>query len=225
MEKPIVISVGGSLIVPKDIDLKFLQEFKTLILRHIEEGKRFVVITGGGNTARVYQDAVRNEASSENLDWIGIAATQMNADLLQSLFGSVAHWKVVQDPTAKVDFKEKILFAGGWKPGWSSDYCAVALAKNLGAETVINLSNIDYVYDKDPREFPDAKKIEDITWKEFRKIIPAKWDPGLHSPFDPVASELAEKAGLEVVVMNGKKLENLDLLLSQKKFIGTRIRL
>ena len=115
------------------------------------------------------------------------------------------------------------MVAAGWKPGWSTDYIAVLLAKRFKARKLVNLSNIDYVYTADPRTNPEAKKTEYIKWSEFRKIIPKKWNPGLSSPFDPVASKEAEKIGLEVAIINGKKLGELDNFLNDKKFVGTLI--
>ncbi len=221
----IIISLGGSLIVPDAIDTDFVKKFKELIVKHIEAGKRFVLITGGGRTARVYIEGARAIApiSMDNADWIGIAATYINAELLHSVFADIAHPHIITNPTEHIDFKEKILIGAGWKPGFSSDMDAVLIAKNLGAKKAVNLSNIDYVYDKDPRKNPDAKKIEDISWKEFRTIIPEKWEAGLNSPFDPSAAKEAESFGLEVAVMNGKDLENLNAYLEGKAHKGTRI--
>jgi uridylate kinase len=100
----------------------------------------------------------------------------------------------------------------------------VLLAKNFGVKKIVNLTNIDYVYDKDPRKFKDAKKIEKISWKDFRKIVGDKWDPGLNVPFDPVASKDAEKLKLEVAIINGKSLDNFERYLNNEKFIGTVIK-
>ena len=118
-------------------------------------------------------------------------------------------------------FKEKILIAAGWKPGRSTDDCAVRLAKAYGASTIINLSNIDYVYTKDPRKFKDAKKIEAISWKDYRKLIGGKRTPGMNSPFDPVAARFAAKHHQRVIVAGGTDLKNLHSILSGKKFKGT----
>ncbi|HEY0979731.1 MAG TPA: UMP kinase, partial [Candidatus Paceibacterota bacterium] len=86
-----------------------------------------------------------------------------------------------------------------------------------------NLSNIDYVYTADPRTNPDAQKIENIGWADFRKLIPTEWDPGLSSPFDPVAAREAEALKLEVAVINGNNLEAFEHYLDGKPFSGTVI--
>ena len=113
--------------------------------------------------------------------------------------------------------------AGGWEPGCSTDFDAVLIAKNFSAKTVINLSNIDYVYNKNPKEFPDARPIEKISWKDYRKMFGGPWTPGFNSPFDPVAAKEAEKLKMRVIIANGKNLENLEKILKGKKFVGTEI--
>ena len=222
----IIISVGGSLIVPENIDIVFLKDLKKMVEKHVENGKRFAIICGGGRTARNYQNAARevSDISEIDADWIGTNATIINASLVKSIFKNNIHEEVIKNPTKRINFKEKILIAGGWKPGFSSDYDAVLIAKKLKAKKIINLSNIDYVYDKDPRKFQDAKKIENVSWEEFRNIIPKKWEPGLSSPFDPIASAEAEKLKIEVAIINGKKLEEVEKYLNNEKFIGTIIK-
>jgi len=98
------------------------------------------------------------------------------------------------------------------------------LAKNLGVKQVINLSNIDFVYTKDPRKFKDAKRLENLSWKKYRAMVGNKWNPGMNAPFDPVASKLAERLGLEVSIIGGKNLKNFENYLSGRKFQGTVIK-
>jgi uridylate kinase len=222
----VVVSVGGSLIVPDEIDTTFLTNFRELILKKTNDGLSFFIITGGGRTARRYQEAahaVLGDSDPEDLDWLGIHSTRLNAHLFRALFSEQAQARIVKNPTRKVGGRSSVIIGAGWKPGWSTDYCAVMAAKQLGAKKLINLSNIDYVYDKDPRKFPDAIKIEKSSWADFRKLIPDHWDPGLSSPFDPVAAKEAEVLGLEVAIINGKKLNEFENYLSGKEFVGSVI--
>lgn len=223
----LVISVGGSLVVPRDgIDSQFIKDFKKLLTKHIKLGWKFVIVVGGGGTARQYQEAARKvgKLDREDLDWLGIHATRLNGHLLRTAFRDVAHPVMIKDPTAPLKrWTKPVLVAAGWKPGWSTDYVATRLAKRLGSKVVVNLSNIDYVYDKDPNKHKDAEVIYDIAWKEFRKIVGNEWDPGMNVPFDPVASRLAHRSGIKVAILNGKNIKNLDGLLKGKKFIGTVI--
>ena len=221
----IVVSVGGSLIVPDGIDTNFLTRFKALILEKVQRGFTFSIIAGGGKTARRYQEAahVVTPLSRQDLDWIGIHATRLNAQLLRNIFVGYAHQQVIKNPTIDIEADEPIIIAAGWQPGCSTDYDAVLMAKNLGATRLVNLSNIDYVYDSDPKKNPSAKKIEKISWAEFRKVIPEEWSPGLSSPFDPIAAKEAEAIQLEVAIINGAALEEFSHYLDGKPFIGTII--
>jgi uridylate kinase len=170
-QKTFVISLGGSLIVPPGgIDVNFLKKFRILILGMIKKGCRFVIITGGGRTAREYMQAARQVAKVKTIDndWIGIEATQINAALLKAVFGPIAHSKVIIDPKAK-KVSQALVIGAGYKPGNSSDFMAVKLARKYGFKSIVNLSNIDYVYDKDPRKFQDAQRKERMSWPEFQK--------------------------------------------------------
>lgn len=223
----IVVSVGGSLIVPEGIDVSFLQKFRELVLSKTREGFSFYIITGGGKLARHYQDAakdIRGDLDREDLDWMGIHSTRLNAHLLRTIFKEEAQAKIVKNPTRRIGDRYPIIIGAGWKPGNSTDYCAVIAAKMLGAKKLINLSNIDHVYTADPKKDPGAQPIEKISWKDFRALIPTEWDPGLSSPFDPVAAREAERLGLEVAVINGAKLEEFDNYLSNQPFNGTVIQ-
>ena len=227
MEKQIVvISLGGSLIVQENIDVYFLKEFRKVILKYLQKDMKFIIICGGGRTARNYQNAAKEIANlnGEDLDWIGIHATRINAHLIRTIFRDYAHPKIIKNPTEKIKFNEKILVASGWKPGFSTDYDAVLLAKNFNAKKLVNLSNIDYIYDKDPKKFHNAKIIKAISWKDFRKIVGNEWDPGLNAPFDPIASKEAQKSKMEVAIMNGNNLENFEKYLNGKDFVGSIIK-
>ena len=221
----IVISLGGSIMVKGEINVSFLRNFRKLILSHVRSGKRFFIICGGGRTARDYQAAASkiSNLTKEDLDWLGIHATRLNAHLLRTIFRDHAHPVIIKDPRKRAATRKPIVIASGWKPGFSTDYDAVLIADIHDADTVINLTDVDYVYDKDPKDHREAKPINRITWKEFKKITGEEWRPGLNLPFDPLASREAEKLGLRVAIMRGTNLSNLDKFLRGENFIGTLI--
>lgn len=225
MEETIVISLGGSLIIPDSLDISFLREFKNLIVSEVNKGKKFLIITGGGKICRRYQEAAKElgSPSNDDLDWIGIASLRLNAQLLRVIFRDFTHPKIVKDPREQISFDLPIVIGSANEPGHSTDWDSVVIAKNVGAKKIINLSNTDYVYDSDPKINKDAKKIEKISWNDYRALIPKEWNPGLNSPFDPTASEMAEIEGMEVTIMNGKSIENLANYLEGKEFKGTVI--
>lgn len=217
-----VLSLGGSIIVPGEIDMVFLKSFRDIILRL--EQTRFLIICGGGTISRKYQNVAREIAAvaKTDLDWIGIQATRLNAELTRSIFGTMAHEKVIHDPDEPIDTDKRIVIGAGFQPGSSTDLRAVQLAERFGAGQVINMSNIDYVYSDDPKKNPDAKRLREISWADFRKLVGDEWDPGLNMPFDPVASKAAEAAGLTVVII-GNDISNLERLLRGEPFRGTTI--
>ncbi len=224
MPKTIILSLGGSLIAPDKIDIGFLEKFRKTIDKFVKRNYKFVIVCGGGSIARKFQKAASEKKgiTSRDLDWLGIYATMINANVVKEVFAGMAENKIIENPTKKVNSGKKIILASGWKPGWSTDYDAVLLAKNLKSRIVLNMSNIDYVYDKDPKKHRNAKKIKNICWKHYRQMIGKKWTAGLSAPFDPIAAKEAEKSGIKVIVI-GKNLKNLENLLNNKNFKGTVI--
>jgi uridylate kinase len=222
------MSVGGSLIVPDQIDTTFLKTLKDLVTHEAtQSGRRFIIIAGGGKTARRYQDAAGEvtDLTRDDLDWLGIHSTHLNGHLLRTIFRDIAYHIMIKNPDEVLDVPEqyRVIIAAGYRPGCSTDLRAVQIAEKIGAKTVINLSNTDYVYTDNPHTNPDAQKIEDITWADFRKLIPEDWAPGLSAPFDPVAAKVAERDNIEVAQLNGLKLSCLEDYLAGRPFIGTRI--
>jgi len=227
MAKILVMSLGGSLIAPGSIDTNFLKKFKKLILAYTKKGNRVILICGGGNTARYYQKSARianPKVSRNDLDLVGIGATKLNAELVSAIFGEAAGESILDNPSKKVTTERKIIVGAGYKPGSSSDKDAVLAAIAFGAKTVINLSNITYVYDKNPLEHKDAKPQKVMSWQNFFPLVGTKWVPGAHVPFDPIASRLAYRHKMKLVVMKGSDLVNLNNFLFNKKFKGTIIK-
>ncbi len=224
IKENIIISLGGSMVAPNEIDVAFLKVFKNAVKKHLES-RRFFIFVGGGKICRNYQKALLEfGADNKERDLMGIDVSRLNARVVKQVFDDLAFSEVITNPTKKIQTRKDIVVAAGWKPGWSTDYCAVTLAKNLGIKTIINLTNIDYVYDKDPNKFKSAKAFKEIDWKNFRKIVGNKWSPGLSVPFDPRASRDAEILKIKVIMINGKHIERLENFLNNKTFIGTIIQ-
>ena len=230
-KEKIVISLGGSLVVPGGgIDTNFLSGFNKFIRQKLAKNKnlQFFIVVGGGTVARNYRDAGKNvlghELTDDDLDWLGIHATRLNAHLIRTIFRDLAHPFIIKHYDIIRKVSEPVVVAAGWKPGWSTDYDAVLLCEDYGADTVINLSNIEQLYDKDPRKFPDAKRINNISWKDFQKMVGNKWDPGMNAPFDPIAAAKARELGVKVIILKGDNLKNFDNYFKNKKFVGTIIK-
>src|SRR5579863_9200812 len=128
----IIVSLGGSMVVPGEIDVAFLKNFRKLVIKFLEKN-RFFVFVGGGKVCRNYQNALLEfGADNKDRDWMGIHISRLNAEVVKQSFDKLAFDEVITDPTKKVNSRRDVAVFGGWKPGWSTDYCSVMLAKNMG---------------------------------------------------------------------------------------------
>lgn len=227
-----VLSVGGSIVAPDKPDTEFLHKFSVTVRKWLAEdgSRKLIMVIGGGGPARAYQNAYKDVCkesgagvSNDEADWIGIAATRLNAQFVKAVFSDLCPNPVVYDPTAAELFTGQVLIAAGWKPGFSTDNDAVLLAEKFSGRLVVNLSNIAKVYTDDPKTNPGAKPIDFISWEDFIKITGSEWIPGKNTPFDPVASVRAQKAGIRVICAAGRDIENLENILNGKEFNGTII--
>lgn len=228
--KRIIISVSGSLIVPNGgIAEEYLAKLNKFIRKQLTDDpkRQFFLVIGGGSVARHYIEAgrevLKHELSAEDLDWLGIHATRMNAHLVRTIFRDIAHPSIINDYDIIRKAHESVVVAAGWKPGWSTDYCAILLCDDYGENKVLNLTNIKQLYDKDPNEYSDARPINRISWEDFRKLVREKWTPGMHAPFDPIAAKKAQDLGIKAIIMSGTDFENMEKYFKGEEFVGTVI--
>lgn len=227
MVKDFVIAVGGSIVCPDEINIKYLKSLNLFIRSEIKEGKRFILVVGGGGPARKFQKAAGEIAiiKEEDKDWLGIHATRINAHLLRTIFYDIAH-PVILEERGKIQSFDKysLIIAAGWKPGWSTDFVAIQIAVDFNLNKAIILGKPDYVYNKDNNAFKDAVPFKEINWEDYLKLIPEKWSPGIHAPVDPVAARLAREKNIKVIVAYGGDLKNTQKIINEDKFLGTIIK-
>lgn len=227
--KKFVFSIGGSNIsATGELNTEFLEELNQFIREHLKSHPQdqFFLVIGGGAAAKNYRDAGRDvvghELKLDDLDWLGIHATRLNAHLIRTIFHDIAHKTIIDDYNIIRKAQESVIVAAGWKPGWSTDYCATLLCEDYHITTIINLSNVPQVYDKDPQRFQNAKPVSHMNWKKFREVAGDDWIPGIHMPFDPVAAKKAEELHVRVIIMSND-FQNIQNYFSGKKFVGTVI--
>ena len=228
MENIQILDLGGSIVAPDHIDTDFIKEFRDFLVSWLEEDetRKAILIIGGGGAARKYQSAYReidSTPTNDEQDWIGIAATRLNGQLLKGVFKDYCFDDVIINPETEGSFKGRIMVAAGWKPGFSTDYDSVVLANRFGAKTVLSLSNIAKIYTDDPKKNPDAEPVDSISWDDYKKLCGDEWTPGKNIPFDPEATKLAAKLGLTVKAAAGKDLHNLKKIFNGDNFFGTTI--
>ncbi|MFA4953032.1 MAG: UMP kinase [Candidatus Pacearchaeota archaeon] len=226
MKKVIVISLGGSLIIPDEIDLKFLKEFKKVILKNTRKYK-FIIVAGGGSIARKYINALKRIGINERLqNMSGISATRMNARFMMYFFNQDQTEGIPQQmKTVEKYIKENdIVFCGAldYKPNQTSDATASQIA--LHFKTIfINLTNVSGLFDKNPLEHKDAKFIPETSFEELYKMSHSKkYKPGQHFVLDQTASKIIKKHKITTYIL-GENMKHLDNLLNGRKFRGTTI--
>jgi len=225
-KKVIVLSLGGSLIIPDDVNVKYLKEFKKTILRNARKYK-FVIVCGGGSIARKYISALRKIKINEEFQSLsGISATRMNARFMNYFFKinpkkGIPHTMEVLTKYVK---EQEVIFCGAleYKPKQTSDSTAAEIAKYFRSE-FINLTNVSGLHDKNPKKYKNAKFIPEINWKDFDEMAnESKFKPGQHFVLDQTASKIIMKNKIPTYII-GEDLKQLDNLLNERKFKGTKI--
>lgn len=226
MKKVMILSLGGSLIVPDQIDIKFLKKFKEVIKKNSKHYK-FVVVCGGGSVARTYIHGLDDLGESIYAQGLmGIATTRLNAKFMTHLFGKEANEEIPQDMKHVETMlrKNEIVFCGAlrYAPDETSDGTSAKLANYFGGE-FINLTNVQGLYNKNPKKYKDAKFISKISWKDFFKLAnKEKFKPGQHFVLDQSAAKIILEKRIKTYIL-GQDMKQLDNLLNGKKFVGTEI--
>ncbi len=226
VKKIVVLSLGGSLIVPDEIDFGFLQKFKEAITKYTNRHK-FVIVCGGGSIARKYIAALREKGLSEKIQSMaGIAVTRLNARFMTYFFGRDANQGIPHDmkQVAGLLKKHDVVFCGAlrYAPRETSDGTAAKLANFFRAD-FINLTAVPGLYTKNPAEHKDARFIPEISWKEFyKRAVKIKYKPGQHFILDQHAAKIIMNQRIKTCII-GKSTENLMSLLGGKRFKGTVI--
>jgi uridylate kinase len=225
-KKVIVLSLGGSLIIPNEVNVKYLKDFKKVILKNIKRYK-FVVVCGGGSVARKYISALREIGVNETLQsFSGISATRMNARFMNYFFNQNPEMGIphTMEILKKYIGKYNVVFCGAleYKPNQTSDSTSAEIARKLKTD-FINLTDVPGLYTKNPKEFKDAKFISKISWKDFNNIAnKLKFKPGQHFVLDQTAAKRIMENKIKTYIL-GKDMKQLDNLLNGKKFKGTTI--
>ena len=226
MKKVIVFSLGGSLIVPDSVDYRYLHRFKLFVKRLLTK-YNVVIVTGGGKTARRYIEGLKKEKVDDKFySLVGIMATKLNARLVAGVFGLNEQIPDRLSEVRRELNKHNIVVCGalGFQPNMTSDGDAAEIAEYLKAEVFVNLTNVDGLYDKDPRRYKNSKIIECISYKDFLiKVNKIKYKAGQHFVLDQAAAKIISRAKIKTLIINGKKLDNLFKYFNKKNFLGTVI--
>jgi len=224
----IVFNIGGSVLCPKGFpDMNYVKNISKFIIGLKKRKHKVLIVTGGGGVARKYIELARLFKPPEDfLDWIGILGTRMNAMVMIASLGDHAYPKVVKN---KEDLEHainsgKIVVMGGTVPKQTTDAVTVAVAELFKADLIVMGTDVDGVYDRDPDKHRHAKLIKRAKVKDLKKIVKTKKHQAKPvAVIDSVAVKLLGRSKIKIIVLNGKKIENLRKAIEGKKFIGTTI--
>jgi len=223
----VVASIGGSMVRPNRINQPFVEELTTFSGNLLDMGITPVYTIGGGGQARIAtEDLELMGVKGIALDYAGIAVVKLNNIMLEAI---MQHRSIPVQLHPSLEFNEPdrgfVHLVIGTTPGQTSDAVAVNAAIESKQHYVFNVSDIEGVYPKTGEGTLNTEKvIPSLTWDTFRTMIPPKHEPGIHVPFDPVASEIAQSKRIVTVIIGKTDIFNkLTLCLSGKEFAGTII--
>ena len=221
----IVISIGGSVILSEDTDVTFFNDLK-MLLKSVSKIFKIYIIVGGGRTARAYIELGRKLNFKEKfLDEIGIDVTRANAKLITNIIG-ISNREIPTNTSEAKNIEKPIVVMGGTTSGHSTDMVGAELAEKTNALKFIIATNVDGVYDKDPNKYSDAKQIKEITIDELIKEHGTEWiTAGKNVVIDGPALKIIKRAKIPTFILNGKKLDELQRVLSNNEFNGTIIKI
>lgn len=229
MNKTVLIKLSGESLSGKyghGLDFDYIKEVCLRIKKVHDMGVKVGIVCGGGNFLRG-RDA--HEMDRETADYVGMLATVMNSLVLKDMFlqlGCKAYnqsglsVKMIDDVDSDkakkaLDDGNVIIFGGGTgKPFFSTDTGAALRAKDISADMIIKLTNVDGVYDKDPNKYDDAVMYHTVSYQE---VLDKKL-----GVMDMEAIEMCRDNHIEIVVMN---IDNEDGLVEaiNGEMIGTKV--
>ena len=224
MKPMITLSLGGSIINPGEIDKAFLENF-TKAVKELVPQYKFMIVCGGGIVARQYIKGLPDGLTEGERDYMGIAATWLNAQLLSYYFKG--HCSPVLPTTVKNLTEQLRIYdigvSGGFLTAIKTDEDAAILADLFGSPILVNVTNVDGIYDKDPRQYSDAKKYDELTYKQFYEIVsPLSLDAGSNAPFTLIAAKICERTNMRIIICP-KNVEKIRDALNGKN-TGTLIQ-
>ncbi len=225
MEK-VVVSLGGSVLVPGEDDARFLKDLANL-LSAVSRKARLFAVTGGGRVARYYIETGRELGIPERrLDELGIGITRMNARLL----GAALKGRANREPAtsyaeaARLAHRHAIVLMAGTRPGHTTDRVSASLARFVGADRIVNATSVDGVYTADPRKDPGARRLDRISFEDLVRLSgEGHRAAGPSMVFDPVAARVLARDRIPLSVVRGRDLESLEAALLGRAFRGTLV--
>jgi uridylate kinase len=220
----IIISLGGSVLIPDDRDTHFLTQVAELIRRMAKE-RPLVIVCGGGKISRYYIGIAKEMgASRDEQDQMGIDVTRLNAKLLQMAIGKDCFLGI---PTSAEEAElaalhSRIVVMGGTSPGHTTDAVSAMIAERLKAERIVNATSVEAAFSVDPKKHPEAERYSSLTHQQLLDLV----DKGHHSAgpsdvFDKLGAEVAMRSNVPIYIIDGRNLKELEAAVRGESVKGT----
>lgn len=229
--KRILIKLSGETLSGSDgkgIDFKSVLDICKEIKKSKKEGVEFAIVVGGGNFWRGRSNTYMDKCTS---DHIGMLATTMNALALQDGFTQIgvesrvqtgiemrqiAEFYIRKRATRHLEKDRIVIFGcGTGSPFFSTDTAAALRAAEINADIIFKATNVDGVYDKDPKKHKDAVKFKEISYID---VLNKKLNV-----MDSTATSLCMDNEIPIYVFNINKKGNLAKAVKGED-IGTIIK-
>jgi len=223
LAKKILLKISGKIVNPDNPQL--IKAYAEEINRLYHQGYRVATVIGGGKYARSYTTCARALGlNNAQADMLGIEIARVNALLLALAIGDNAYTPIPRsiDEIRAAWSTGKIVVVGGLQPGQSTSAVSAVVAESLGMDTILYATDVDGVYDRDPKKYSDAKKLDIVTVEQLREVVSQRFEAGGYELLDSIALQIVKRSCIEVVVFNGMDPQNIYKALSGT--IGTKIK-
>ena len=191
-------------------------------------GVEVAIVVGGGNFWRGRSNQQMDRCTS---DYIGMLGTTMNALAIGDAFKQlnqdirvqtgvemrqIAEFYIKDRAIKHLEKGRVVIFGcGTGSPFFSTDTAAALRANEINADALLKATNVDGIYDQDPKKYPDAKKIPELTYLD---VLNKKLNV-----MDTTATSLCMDNSLPIIVFNINKKHNLKKIITGEK-IGTVVK-
>jgi uridylate kinase len=219
----IVFRIGGS-VVASPINVGLMQKYIEILKGLKIQGHEIVVVVGGGSLAREFIGIAKTLGlEMRDQDEIAISVSRLFAQLFVKKFSDLGCGNVALtlDEAASCLKGGQIAVLGGLKPGITTDAVAALVAERISADLLVKGTDQDGIYNKDPRKFTDAAKLDRISFDDLEGVLSESvHKAGIHQIVDPEAVKIMKRKHVKFVVVNGFNPENIVAVLKNDK-IGT----
>ncbi len=215
--KRVLIKLSGEALAGEKgvgFDFEKVEQICKSIKETYDLGVQIGIVVGGGN---FWRGRSGGQMDRTRADHMGMLATVINAlalaDCLEKL-GAVVRVQTgiemikIAEPYIRnkaVRHMEKgrivIFGCGTGNPFFSTDTGAALRAAEIGADVIFKATNVDGVYDSDPKQNPNAKKFDRLTYMDVL-------NKGLHV-MDSTAASLCMDNGIKILVFNLNDPQNI----------------